>query len=250
MYEQEKVMPYAGEAGGKREQVERMFDGMAKRYDALNHVMSVGVDRIWRKNAIGWLKKQLGKDAGSAVILDVATGTGDFALLAQKKLCPKKIVGIDISEGMMAVGREKAAKQGCGESVVFQQEDCSALSFADGTFDAVISSFGLRNFANLDQCLSEMLRVLKPGGRIVCIDLCTPRSFPMKQLFGIYRKTVMPLVTKAVTHDDKGSTYLPETMDAIPQGEEMAGIFAKAGFKETAAKALAFGICQRYTGRK
>ena len=262
MYEQERIKPY-GEDGTKREQVEQMFDNIAHSYDTLNHTLSLGVDRIWRNNAIQYLKPffSLQADTPNAspsslgggragAILDIATGTGDFAILACQKLKPQRVVGIDISEGMMQIGRQKVAKLGLSDRITFQHEDCAHLSFATGSFDAVISAFALRNFQNLDECLKEMHRVLAANGHLSVVDLCVPVSFPMKQLFWLYKKVVMPTLGKLISHDNTAYTYLPDTMDAVPQAERMTSILQKAGFHHVAFRRLAFGMCILYTAEK
>ena len=245
MYAQESIKPYSEDAP-KKEQVERMFDEIAHSYDGLNHILSLGVDRIWRKRAINYLKSRI----RPSLILDVATGTGDFAILANKSLSPKQIVGIDISDKMMEIGMEKVSKSGMSDVISFQKEDCSSLSFADSSFDAVISSFGLRNFENLDKCLSEIHRVMKPGGMLVAIDLCTPRKAPMRQLFWCYKKLVMPVVGRSISHDDSAYTYLPHTMDVIPQGSAMKTIIECAGFSDVHFQPLPFQMCMLYSGTK
>lgn len=222
-----------------------MFDNIAHSYDLLNHTLSFGIDKLWRNKAIRYLKPFRNES-----ILDIATGTGDFAILAYQRLNPKRVVGCDISEGMMAIGREKIKKLGIEDAVTLQNEDCGDMSFADGEFDAVISAFALRNFQNLDQCLKEMHRVLAPGGHLSVIDLCSPVSFPMKQLFFIYKKVVMPTFGKLLSRDATAYSYLPETMDAVPQAEKMQQIIAKAGFKNANYKRLLFGMCILYTGEK
>ena len=246
MYKQEQIKPY-GKEGTKREQVEQMFDNIAHSYDTLNHTLSVGVDRIWRKNAINFLLKNR---QSTDSVLDIATGTGDFAILAYQKLHPKKVVGCDISEGMMAIGREKVAQLGLSDIITFQNEDCAKMSFADGSFDAVISAFALRNFQNLDECLKEMHRVLADDGHLSVVVLCTPVSFPMKQLFYVYKKLVMPVLGKLFSKDKTAYSYLPETMDAVPQAERMQSIIQQAGFHNVNFKRLAFGMCILYTATK
>jgi demethylmenaquinone methyltransferase/2-methoxy-6-polyprenyl-1,4-benzoquinol methylase len=246
MYKQEQIKPY-GEEGTKREQVEQMFDNIAHSYDTLNHTLSFGVDRIWRKNAINYLLKNR---QSTDSVLDIATGTGDFAILAYQKLHPKQVMGCDISEGMMAIGREKVAQLGLSDRITFQNEDCAKMSFADGSFDAVISAFALRNFQNLDDCLKEMHRVLAEDGHLSVVDLCTPVSFPMKQLFYIYKKVVMPTLGKLFSKDKTAYSYLPETMDAVPQAERMQSIIQQAGFHNVNFKRLAFGMCILYTATK
>lgn len=247
MYAQEEVKPYGNE-GSKRSQVERMFDEIAHSYDRLNHSLSLGVDRIWRKRAIQFLQKNTRIPLKE--LLDVATGTGDFALLAMEKLQPEHIVGIDISEGMMNIGRQKIADRGLIDKVTLQNEDCEHMSFNDNQFDAIISSFGLRNFQNLDKCLTEMRRVLKNDGMLVAIDLCTPTTFPMKQVFWCYKKLVMPLMGRFISHDRFAYTYLPETMEAIPQGKRMVEIFEKAGFKKVRFHRQLFGMSMLYAAEK
>lgn len=246
MYKQEQIKPY-GKEGTKREQVEQMFDNIAHSYDTLNHTLSFGVDRIWRKNAINFLLKNR---QSTDSVLDIATGTGDFAILAYQKLHPKKVVGCDISEGMMAIGREKVAQFGLSDMITFQNEDCAKMSFTDGSFDAVISAFALRNFQNLDECLKEMHRVLADDGHLSVVDLCTPVSFPMKQLFYVYKKVVMPVLGKLFSKDKTAYSYLPETMDAVPQAERMQSIIQQAGFHNVNFKRLAFGMCILYTATK
>jgi demethylmenaquinone methyltransferase/2-methoxy-6-polyprenyl-1,4-benzoquinol methylase len=247
LYAQEEVKPYDGSAS-KREQVEKMFDKIAHSYDTLNHTLSLGIDRIWRRRAIKDLK-QTAKIQPKR-ILDVATGTGDFAILAQQQLHPERVVGIDISEGMMTIGREKVEQKGLSDMISFQYEDCESMSFQDNQFDAIISAFALRNFQNLDKCLMEMKRVLVPQGKLVAIDLCTPVSFPMKQLFWVYKKVVMPLIGRFISHDQHAYTYLPETMDAVPQADKMVEIFQKAGLRNVSYKRLIFGMCILYSAEK
>ncbi len=246
MYKQEQIKPY-GEEGTKREQVEQMFDNIAHSYDTLNHTLSFGVDRIWRKAAIDYLLKNR---TSTDSVLDIATGTGDFAILACQKLHPQHIVGCDISEGMMQIGREKVEKLGLSDTITFQNEDCAKMSFETNSFDAVISAFALRNFQNLDECLKEMHRVLKEDGHLSVVDLCTPVSFPMKQLFYIYKKVVMPVLGKLFSKDNTAYSYLPETMDAVPQAERMQSIIQHAGFHNVNFKRLAFGMCILYTAEK
>ncbi len=246
MYKQEQIKPY-GEEGTKREQVEQMFDNIAHSYDTLNHTLSFGVDRIWRNNAIDFLLKNR---TSTDSVLDIATGTGDFAILAAQKLHPQRIVGCDISEGMMQIGREKVAKLRLSDIITFQNEDCAKMSFETNSFDAVISAFALRNFQNLNECLKEMHRVLKEDGHLSVVDLCTPVSFPIKQFFWLYKKGVMPVLGKLFSKDNTAYSYLPETMDAVPQAECMQSIILQAGFHNVNFKRLAFGMCILYTAEK
>ena len=176
-YKQETIKPY-GEQGDKGWQVEHMFDRIAHSYDLLNHCLSLGIDRRWRRAAIDSLRP-----FAPRCILDVATGTGDFAIMAAKRLKPRSLLGVDISEGMLKVGRKKVLRADLADVVTFQREDCMALGLADNTFDALTVAYGIRNYEDLDRGLGEMLRVLKPGGRLVIIELTAPRRAPMKQLF-------------------------------------------------------------------
>ena len=243
-YQQESIKPYSNE-GAKGEQVERMFDQIAHSYDFLNHTLSLGIDRSWRKAAIDSLKPYAPQR-----ILDVATGTGDFALMAVDRLHPQSLIGADLSEGMLSVGREKVERAGKSDVITLQKEDCMALSFEDNTFDAVTVAYGVRNFEDLDRGLREMLRVLKPGGRLVIIELTSPVRFPMKQLFWLYAHVWMPIVGKLVSRDSRAYSYLPATMEAFPQGEVMQDIIEKAGFQSVKFRRFTFGLSTLYTAEK
>lgn len=244
MYKQEQVKPY-GESGEKGQLVERMFDNIAPAYDTLNHRLSWNIDKWWRHQAIAKLLP-----CHPQTILDIATGTGDFAILAAKKLKPQKVVGTDISEGMMAVGRKKVRKKQLDNVITFTKEDCLDLSFGNATFDAVIAAFGIRNFQELDKGLAEMYRVLKKGGHLCVLELTTPVSFPMRQLFKLYSHTILPIYGKMISHDKGAYDYLIASIEAFPQGEKMMEILTKAGFVETCFKRLTFGICTLYTATK
>ena len=236
-YQQEKIKPY--EAGGeKAAQVEAMFDNIAPTYDTLNHRLSWDIDRGWRKKAIRQLEP-----FKPQTVLDIATGTGDFAILAAQMLRPKKLIGADISEGMMAVGAQKVAKLGLQDVISFAKEDCLALSYPDESFDAVTAAFGIRNFADLDKGLTEMFRVLRKGGHLSIVELTTPVSFPMKQLFHIYSHTVLPAYGRIISRDQSAYSYLTKTIEAFPQGERMVDILGQAGFQEATFRRLTFGIC-------
>lgn len=243
-YPQEYIKPY-GNDGKKSEQVEQMFDNIAPAYDQLNHTLSLGIDKSWRRKAIDWLRPYHPQH-----IMDVATGTGDFAILACRALQPAHLIGTDISEGMMNVGREKVKKAGLSGKISFAREDCTSLSFADNSFDAITVAFGIRNFDNLDKGLSEMCRVLKPGGHLVILELTTPERFPMKQLFAVYSRLVIPTLGKLFSKDNSAYTYLPQTIKAFPQGEVMKGVISRAGFGQVRFKRLTFGICTLYTATK
>lgn len=244
MYEQEVIKPYNQEAE-KANQVEQMFDNIAPTYDKLNHRLSWDIDKGWRRKAIRQLQPFAPK-----TLLDIATGTGDFAILAAKMLKLEKLIGADISEGMMEIGRQKVKAEGLDSIVSFEKEDCLNLSYADGTFDAVTAAFGIRNFADLDKGLKEMQRVLKPGGHLSIVELTTPVSFPMKQLFRIYSHTVLPVYGRLISKDTSAYGYLTKTIEAFPQGERMMEILKKAGFAEASFKRLTFGICTMYFATK
>ncbi len=244
MYEQEKIKPYEGQ-GDKGKLVEEMFDNIAPTYDTLNHRLSWNIDKGWRKKAIKRLDPFHPKK-----MLDIATGTGDFAILATKMLHPQELIGADISEGMMEIGRQKVAKEHLEKIVRFEKEDCLNLSYPDETFDAVTAAFGIRNFPNLDQGLREMCRVLKKGGHLSIVELTTPVSFPMKQLFHIYSHTVLPVYGKLISKDQSAYSYLTATIEAFPQGETMMDVLKKAGFEEAEFKRLTFGICTMYFATK
>ena len=240
MYKQEEIKPYS-EQEEKGKQVEAMFDQIAHSYDLLNHRLSWNIDRGWRRKAITQLAPYKPK-----TILDVATGTGDFAILAARMLTPDSLTGADISEGMMKVGQIKMEKAGMENVISFRKEDCMDMSFSDGTFDAVTAAFGIRNFPDLDKGLREMYRVLKTGGHLSIVELTQPVSFPMKQLFRIYSHTVLPIVGKLISKDDSAYKYLTATIEAFPQGETMIEVLKKAGFSEAKFRRLTFGICTMY----
>jgi demethylmenaquinone methyltransferase/2-methoxy-6-polyprenyl-1,4-benzoquinol methylase len=243
-YEQEKINPYE-DGVEKAQQVEQMFNNIAPTYDKLNHRLSWNIDKGWRKKAIRSLKPFEPK-----VLLDIATGTGDFAILAARMLHPDKLIGADISEGMMAIGREKVKTAGLQQIISFEKEDCTNLSYPEATFDAVIAAFGIRNFANLDKGLAEMCRVLKPGGHLSIVELTSPVSFQMKQLFHIYSHTVLPIYGRLISKDTSAYSYLTKTIEAFPQGELMVRILKDAGFKQAEFKRLTFGICTMYFATK
>lgn len=243
-YEQEKINPYE-DGVEKAQQVEQMFNNIAPTYDKLNHRLSWNIDKGWRKKAIRSLKPFEPK-----ALLDIATGTGDFAILAAQMLHPDKLIGADISEGMIAIGREKVKTAGLQQVISFEKEDCTNLSYPEATFDAVIAAFGIRNFANLDKGLAEMCRVLKPGGHLSIVELTSPVSFPMKQLFHIYSHTVLPIYGRLISKDTSAYSYLTKTIEAFPQGELMVRILKDAGFKQAEFKRLTFGICTMYFATK
>lgn len=244
MYQQEQIKPYEG-TGDKGKLVEEMFDNIAPTYDTLNHRLSWDIDKGWRKKAIKRLLPYAPKK-----MLDIATGTGDFAILAAQMLHPEQLVGADISEGMMEIGRQKVKRMGLDKVISFEKQDCLHLGYEDETFDAVTAAFGIRNFQNLDQGLSEMCRVLKKGGHLCIVELTTPISFPMKQLFRIYSGTVLPIYGKLISKDQSAYDYLNKTIAAFPQGEVMMEVLKKAGFEKAEFKRLTFGICTLYFATK
>lgn len=238
------VVPYKDDKSGKKEQVAKMFDNISHKYDFLNHFLSLGIDKLWRKKAIGMLEK-----ASSQVILDVATGTGDFALQAMS-LKPAKITGIDISEGMLEVGRKKIAARNLQHIIDLKAGDSENIPFPENNFDAVTVAFGVRNFENLEKGLSEIFRVLKPGGKLIVLEFSRPRKFPMKQLYNFYFKHILPRVGRAVSNDEAAYTYLPESVQAFPDGDDFLRVLDRVGFNNTQCKALTFGISSIYSGTK
>ena len=243
-YPQEKIKPYSTE-GKKSVQVEQMFDHIAPAYDRLNHTLSLHIDKYWRRKAI-----QMLKPFSPHRILDVATGTGDFAIQAAQLLQPEFLLGIDISDGMMQIGKEKVKEAGLEKIIHFLKDDCTQLSLTSNQFDAITVAFGIRNFEDLDAGLSEMYRVLKEAGHLVILELSEPQSFPMKQLYQVYSKVVIPTIGRIFSKDRKAYHYLPESIKAFPQGEVMKGIIRKAGFREVRFRRLTFGICTLYFATK
>lgn len=240
----EKILPYNNEEQ-KGAQVQRMFDQIARTYDPLNHLLSFGFDKYWRRQGIQYLRQFQPKQ-----ILDIATGTGDLAIAIQQKLHAERIIGADLSEGMMKVGEKKVKAAGLEEHILFEQQDCTALTYEDNLFDAVTVSFGVRNFENILQGLSEMYRVLKPGGHVMILELSMPERMPIKQCYQLYSKTMIPLMGRLLSKEKKAYHYLPASIKVVPQGSAMCGLLEKAGFREVHAKTLTLGICSLYTGTK
>lgn len=222
-----------------------MFNNIAPTYDTLNHRLSWDIDKGWRKKAIAQLQPFSPRH-----ILDIATGTGDFAILAARMLTPEKLIGADISEGMMDIGRQKVKRARLEQIISFEKEDCLQLSYPENFFDAVTAAFGIRNFPDLDRGLKEIFRVLKPDGHLSIVELTSPVAFPMKQLFKVYSHTVLPIYGRLVSRDDSAYRYLTATIEAFPQGEQMVGILKKAGFSEARFERLTFGICTMYLATK
>jgi demethylmenaquinone methyltransferase/2-methoxy-6-polyprenyl-1,4-benzoquinol methylase len=238
------VVPYKEAATPKKEQVARMFDNISGNYDFLNHFLSLGIDVAWRRKAIRQLRAIHPK-----MILDVATGTGDFAVEALK-LHPEKIIGIDISEGMLEVGRKKLEARGSNSVIDLRTADSESLPFEENKFDAVIVAFGVRNFENLEKGLSEMFRVLRPGGKVVVLEFSKPTVFPLKQLYRFYFHLVLPKIGRWISRDKAAYTYLPESVQAFPDGKNFMSILSQLGFKQTTCTPLTFGISSLYTGVK
>jgi demethylmenaquinone methyltransferase/2-methoxy-6-polyprenyl-1,4-benzoquinol methylase len=238
------VVPYKEEKISKKEQIALMFDNISGRYDFLNHFLSLGIDKAWRKRAIQFLAPHNPK-----VILDVATGTGDFAIQALS-LNPDKIIGVDISEGMLEVGRKKVKDRGLNDKIELRSGDSEKLPFSDTNFDAVIVGFGVRNFENLQKGLLEIYRVMKPGALLVILEFSRPRRAPFRQLYNFYFKSILPRIGRMVSRDSSAYTYLPESVEAFPDGEAFLTILTQSGFKQPACKPLTFGISSIYTAQK
>ncbi|HRH69927.1 MAG: bifunctional demethylmenaquinone methyltransferase/2-methoxy-6-polyprenyl-1,4-benzoquinol methylase UbiE [Flavobacteriales bacterium] len=236
------VTPYST-GGSKREQVEHMFDSISPKYDLLNRMLSMGVDQGWRRKTV----RLLGQEP-VAHLLDVATGTADLAIMAARKV--DRVTGIDISEGMLSQGRVKLAKRGLVDRITLAQADSTALPFPDATFDAVTVAFGVRNFEDLEAGLREMIRVLKPNGRIFVLEFSKPQRTPMRQLFRFYFHRVMPLIGRAVSKDSAAYTYLPKSVDAFPEGPAFLAMLKNAGCREADARSLTGGIATLYIARK
>ncbi len=236
------VTPYSDDRS-KREQVERMFDAISPKYDLLNRMFSLGVDQGWRRKVIRLVAAEPVEK-----LLDVATGTADLAIMAAK--VAGHVTGVDISDGMLAQGRVKVEQKGLQGRITLQQADSAALPFADGSFDAVTVAFGVRNYEDLDRGLREMLRVLRPGGRLFVLEFSKPQHTPMRQLFRFYFHRVMPLVGRLVSKDSAAYTYLPQSVDAFPEGSRFLDLLTKAGGREAKARALTGGIATLYTTRK
>ena len=236
------VTPYSSD-GSKREQVEQMFDAISPKYDLLNRLFSLGIDQGWRRKVI----RMVGEKPVER-LLDVATGTADLAIMAATKA--ERITGIDISEGMLKHGRTKVEQRGLSQRITLQQADSTALPFADATFEAVTVAFGVRNFEDLSKGLREMLRVLKPGGRLFILEFSKPQRAPMKQLFRFYFHHVMPFIGRMVSKDAAAYTYLPKSVDAFPQGTEFLGLLTAAGGQSPQARSLTGGIATLYTAHK
>jgi len=241
----ETILPYKDSNKGKKKQVAEMFDNIAHKYDFLNHILSMNIDKIWRKKSIKLLAKSQPKK-----ILDVATGTGDFAIEIQKKLKPEKVIGIDISTGMLKVGIQKVKKKQLSNIIEFNEGDSENIQFPDNHFDAVTVAFGVRNFENLQKGITEMYRVLKPKGELIVLEFSKPEKFPIKQIYNFYFKRILPSVGKLFSKDTSAYTYLPASVEAFPYGDKFIIKMKEAGFKNSKEKKLTFGIASIYYGLK
>lgn len=241
----EKVNPY-GDSRHKGEQVREMFDNIAPTYDFMNRAMTLGIDKLWRRKAVGMIRKSL---AGTMVpqILDVATGTGDLAILLARKFPEARITGVDLSEKMVEVGRNKVAKAELTERVSLKIADCLNLPFPDSAFDCITVAYGVRNFERLLDGYREMARVLKPGGQLCVIELSTPYSKAVKPLYDVYTRHIIPLAGRITSHDTRAYSYLPESIAAVPQGASMCHLIEEAGFTDSHFRPLTFGTCTIYT---
>jgi len=238
------IKPYSNSEKGKKEQVAEMFNNIAPNYDFLNHFLSFGIDKIWRRKAIRLLMKQVPSD-----ILDVATGTGDFAI-ESLKTGAKKIIGIDISEEMLSVGRSKIKALGLDDRILLYLGDSEALNFQNQSFDAVTVAFGVRNFENLSKGIDELYRVLRPGGMVCILEFSKPRRFPVKQVYGFYSFYILPFLGRMFSKDRSAYRYLPESVEGFPDGDEFEAVLDKSGFKQLSQYRQTFGVATIYTGIK
>ncbi|MEQ1675537.1 MAG: bifunctional demethylmenaquinone methyltransferase/2-methoxy-6-polyprenyl-1,4-benzoquinol methylase UbiE [Chitinophagaceae bacterium] len=241
----DNIIPFKNSGKSKKEQVAMMFDKIAGKYDRLNRFLSARTDIGWRKKAIRMLNKD-----NPQHILDVATGTGDMALLAYKMLRPEQITGIDISEGMLELGRKKVEKEELGDKIHLQSGDSETIMYGENTFDAVMVAFGVRNFENLENGLAEMLRVLKPGGRLIVLEFSKPRRRAVKSFYNLYMGIVAPQVARWFRQNKEAYQYLCESANAFPDRHLFTDILKKVGYIDTDYKPLSLGICCIYSGRK
>ena len=242
----EIVKPYE-QAGSKKQQVSKMFDNIARHYDFLNHFLSLGIDKIWRRKMIAELASVQPK-----LILDVATGTGDVAIntIKQLKIKDLHIVGLDISPEMLNIGKKKIDTEGLSQTIEMLVGDSENLPFEGNKFDAITVAYGVRNFENLEQGLTEMQRVLKPNGKLVVLEFSKPTMFPFRQLFNFYFKNILPLIGKITSKDSRAYSYLYESVQSFPDGTDFLKVLTKTGFKNTQCTPLTLGICTIYTAFK
>jgi demethylmenaquinone methyltransferase/2-methoxy-6-polyprenyl-1,4-benzoquinol methylase len=244
MHDNNTVTPY-GSGASKKAEVEQMFDKIAPKYDLLNRVLSLGIDISWRKRALSLLRPQAPQQ-----MLDVATGTADVAIMAAKMLRPRQIIGIDIANQMLDIGRGKIAQGGLAGTIQLETGDSENLRFADDSFDAVTVAFGVRNFENLEKGLAEMRRVLRPGGRLVVLEFSKPHIFPFKQLYNAYFRYALPLIGRLTSRDMRAYTYLFESVQAFPEGQAFTHILSTTGYQDPICERLTLGICSIYTATK
>jgi len=238
------VTPYENSDGTKKEQIAEMFDNIAHKYDFLNHFFSLGIDKLWRKKAIRLLSK-----AKRNRILDIATGTGDFAFEALK-LNPEKVIGIDISKGMLDKGNDKVSNRKLNDKIDLILGDSENLDFEDNSFDAITVGFGVRNFENLEKGLKEINRVIKPDGKVAILELSLPDKFPLKQLYNFHFNHIMPLIGRIMSKDSKAYTYLHESVAAFPSGPKFVKVLENCGFTQTEIHKVSGGIASIYlTGK-
>ncbi|MBA5792271.1 bifunctional demethylmenaquinone methyltransferase/2-methoxy-6-polyprenyl-1,4-benzoquinol methylase UbiE [Flavobacterium sp. xlx-214] len=240
----DQINPYKDSNLGKKQQVEQMFDTISGNYDSLNRMISLGTDQGWRRNVL-----KMVSDTNPESILDIATGTGDLAILLSKSNA-KRIVGLDLSAGMLEVGKEKVKALGLQNKIEMIQGDSENLPFQDNTFDAITVAFGVRNFETLEKGLSEILRVLKPNGIFVILETSVPTKFPFKQGYNFYMKTFMPLMGKMFSKDQKAYKYLSESAKNFPYGEKLNGILQKVGFKNVKHNPQTMGVATIYSASK
>ncbi|AEW01776.1 bifunctional demethylmenaquinone methyltransferase/2-methoxy-6-polyprenyl-1,4-benzoquinol methylase [Niastella koreensis] len=244
-YSHDNIVPFNESQQSKKEQVAAMFDQIAFRYDFLNRFLSGGIDVSWRKRAIRELK-----EIKPNKVLDVATGTADVAIMTARYLNPEKIIGIDISEGMLNLGRQKVDKLLLSKQIELLKGDSEAINFPNGTFDAITVAFGVRNFENLEKGLAEMYRVLKPGGKAVILEFSKPRRKGFKGLYNLYMNIIAPRAGQWVSKNKDAYQYLNQSVKAFPEGETFLHILQQVGFKNTTLKRLSLGICTIYCGSK
>lgn len=245
MAEYKKVTPYDGVTDSKKTQVTTMFDKVAPYYDFLNRLLSLRIDVLWRKKALKILAKN-----NPNTILDIATGTADLAIMGAKMWSPEKIIGLDISKEMLKVGQKKVDKKNLSSVISLENGDSENLRFKDETFDTVMAAFGVRNFENLEKGLAEMHRVLQKNGTLMILEFSKPRVFPLKQLFNIYFKYILPVIGKLTSKDPKAYEYLYESVQVFPDYDNFASILNKTGFVDVNYKPLSFGICTIYLAKK
>ena len=245
LFAHDDVTPLKGSGLSKKEQVADMFDNIAFRYDFLNRFLSAGIDIRWRKEAIRQLK-----DLDPKKILDVATGTADVAIMSCGILQPEKIIGIDISDGMLELGRKKIHKLGLANVIELVNGDSETIKFTDNSFDAVTVAFGVRNFQHLEKGLSEIKRVLRPGGKLVVLEFSKPKTALIKQLYNVYMKAVAPNVGKLFSKNRTAYKYLDESIKKFPEGQNFTNILDNLGYRNTYCKPQSLGICSIYCGEK